>query len=126
MAHTRRTLQLDRKSWDITLDGIGRIVLVTGDYATAQNVANESRLFTEDAYFAQDKGIPHFLITLGHRVSASVVRSYLRDAALQVPDVKEVLSVEITSIDPQTRALVGDIKFTTVEGANNGEIRTYI
>lgn len=125
MAHTRRTLQLDRKSWDITLDGVGRIALTGDDAATAQNVANEVRLFTEDAYFIQDQGVPHFLIELGRRVNNSVLRSYLRRAALRVPDVKEVLSVEITRFDPKTRTLTGDIQLTTVEGVSNGTIRTY-
>ena len=119
MAHTRRTLQLDRKSWDVTLDGVGRIVLTGDDYATAQNVANEARLFTADAYFIQDPRIPHFTVELGHRVNNAVLRSYLRRAALQVPDVKEVLSVEIISFDPKTRTLTGDIQFTTVDGVSN-------
>jgi hypothetical protein len=122
MAHTRRTLQLDRKTWDVTLDGTGRISL-TGDYlATAQNVANEARLFTADAYFIQDRGVPHFLADLGRRVNASVLRSYLRRAALLVPDVREVISVEVLAFDPKTRKLTGDIRFSTREGAN-GEIR---
>ncbi|MDL2315521.1 hypothetical protein LJC59_00360 [Desulfovibrio sp. OttesenSCG-928-A18] len=124
MAHSRRTLQLDA-GWDITLDGTGRIALARGDLATAQNVANEARLFTDDAYFIQDKGIPHFVVGLGGRVRASVLRSYLRRAALQVPDVREVLSVTIVDFDPKTRRLVGDIIFTSVEGVNNGTIRTY-
>lgn len=124
MAHTRRTLQLDG-SWDVTLDGVGRIALAGGDDATAQNVANEARLFTEDAYFIQDKGVPHFIVDLGRRVSSSVLRSYLRRAALSVPDVQEVLSVEITDFEPATRTLTGDIQFTTVEGESNGSVRTY-
>lgn len=122
--HTRRTLLLT-KDWDVTLDGSGRIALTGEDYATAQNVANECRLFTEDAYFIQDQGIPHFVVELGRRVNTSLLRSYLRRAALTVPDVKEVLSVNIVNFDPKTRTLAGDIQFTTQEGANNATIRTY-
>ena len=125
MAHTRRTLQLDRKIWDVTLDGSGRIALCGEDYATAQSVANEARLFTEDAYFIQDQGTPHFVVELGQRVNISVLRAYLRSASLRVPDVKEVLAVNITAFDPKTRTLTGDIQFTTVEGMQNGTIRTY-
>lgn len=125
MAHTRRTVLLDRKTWDVTSDGVGRIALTTDDYATAQNVANEARLFTEDAYFIQDQGIPHFTVELGRRVNASVLRSYLRRAALSVSDVREVLSVEITAFDPTTRTLTGDMQLTTVEGAENGVVTTY-
>ena len=123
--HTRRTLLLNRKAWDVTLDGVGRIALTDEDDATAQNVANEARLFTDDAYFAQDKGVPHFVVELGHRTNNAVLRACLRRAALQVPDVKEVLSVQILGFDPKTRILTGDIQFTTIEGAAHGSIRTY-
>jgi hypothetical protein len=125
MAHTRRTLLLT-KDWDLTLDGVGRIALTGEDHATAQNVANEARLFTNDAYFIQDKGIPHFLFNLGRRVNSSVLRAYLRRAALRVPDVKEVLAVEVLGFDPKTRTLTGDIVFTTAEGMANGAVRTSI
>lgn len=117
--HSTRTLLLDKKTWDLTLDGVGRIALTSDEHATAQNVANEARLFTEDAYFIQDRGIPHFVIDLGRRVNNAVTRSYLRRAALSVADVKEVLSVEITGFDPKTRTLTGDIQFSSVEGTKN-------
>ena len=120
--HTRRTLLLT-KDWDLTLDGTGRIALTEDEYATAQNVANEARLFTDDAYFIQDKGIPRFLFNLGRRVNSSVLRAYLRRAALCVPDVKEVLAVEVLDFDPKARRLTWDIQFSTVED-NNGTIRT--
>ena len=124
MAHTRRTLRLGEGKWDLTLDGIGKIALAGDEAATAQNVANAARLFTEDAYFAQDQGIPHFLAPLGQRANISVLRSYLRKAALGVPDVKEVISVDIGEFDPKTRSVSGEIQFTTMEGAGNGTIRT--
>ncbi len=111
--HRRRTLRLEPATWDLTLDGVGRIALARDEAATAQNVANEARLFTNDAYFARERGVPHFLIELGRRVNVSAVRSCLRRAALSVPDVKEVLSVEITDFDPKTRAPAGDIRFST-------------
>jgi hypothetical protein len=122
--HTRRTLRLDLK-WDLALDGAGGIALAGEDLATAQNVANEARLFTRDAYFTQDRGVPHFLVELGRRLNSVVLRSYLRAAALSVPDVKEVLSVEISGLDPKTRTLSGDIQFTTVEGTEHGTVTTY-
>lgn len=124
MAHTRRTLELTRV-WDVTLDGSGRIALRGDELATAQNVSNEARLFKDDAYFIQDQGIPHFVIDLGRRVNSSVTRSYIRRAALSVPDVAEVLSIEIFGVDPKTRTLTGEIKIKTVEGSSNGDIRTY-
>ena len=123
--HTRRTLKLDAGTRDLTLDSVGRIGLAAGDEATAQNVANEGRLFTNDAYFIQDRGIPYFAMTLGRRAGNAVLRSYLRKAALSVPDVKEIESITIDSFDPETRTLAGDIRFTTVEGSENNSVSTY-
>ncbi len=117
MAHTRRTLQLDDKNWDLTLDGMGRIAVQSeGGRATAQNVACEARLFTQDAYFAQDKGIPHFVVELGKKSNNALLRSYLRRAALSVPDVKEVTAVEISAPDPKTRTVRAELRFTTAQG----------
>ena len=123
MAHTRRTLLLDRETWDITLDSAGRMALTHGDYATAQNVANEARLFTNDAYFNQDEGTPYFVLTLARRANITAgrgnltaLRAYLRRAALKVADVKEVLAVDITGLDAETRRLTGDIQFVTLGG----------
>lgn len=123
MAHTTRTLSLDPKKWDLTLNSAGRINTTVNAAATAQNVANEARLFTEDAYFNQDRGIPYFVAALGQRVNLAVLRSYLRRAALSVPDVEEVLAVQIISVDQATRAVKGDIQFTIQEGTNNAAIR---
>jgi hypothetical protein len=124
--HTRRTLQLTEK-WDLTLDSVGRLALSQGDYATAQNVANEARLFAEDAYFNQDQGIPHFVAGLGKKFVSNdaVLRAYLRRAARRVTAVKETLTIEVSRFNPETRELSGVIEFTTEEGAANGALRTY-
>lgn len=123
--HTRRTLFLNPDTWDLALDGVGRIALTHEESATAQNVAGEARLFTDDAYFVQDQGIPHYIVELGHRVSRSVLSSHLRRAALRVRDVKEVLAVEVTAVNPQTRVLSGAIRFSSVAGANKATVTTY-
>lgn len=112
MTHTRRTFTLTRK-WDLTLDGSGNIGLTHNAAATAQNVANEARLFTNDAYFIQDQGTPYFVTSLGQRTNEALARSYLRRAALRVFDVREVLGVEVETDDIETRVLKGDIRFTT-------------
>ena len=72
MPHTRKTLLLD-EHWDITLTQSGRMAVALGDYATAQNVANECRLFTNDACFDQQRGIPYFLLALGQKLPGSVL-----------------------------------------------------
>lgn len=115
MAHTRKTLLLD-KHWDICLDKSGRIAVADGPYATAQNVANECRLFTNDACFETGRGIPYYLIALGHKLSPSVLRARLRDAAELVEDVQAVTGVELESLDTETRRVTGEIQFTSKEG----------
>jgi len=117
MAHTRKTLLLNG-NWDLTLDKGGRIAVADGAYATAQNVANECRLFTDDAYFEPERGIPYYLIALGRKLSPSVLRARLRDAAFLVDDVEDVTDVVLESLDTETRKVTGEIQFTSKEGEN--------
>ena len=117
MAHTRNTLLLNG-NWDLTLDKSGRIAVAEGAYATAQAVANECRLFTDDACFEPERGIPYYLIALGRTLSPSVLRARLRDAAFLVEDVEDVTDVVLESLDTETRRVTGEIQFTSVEGEN--------
>ena len=82
----KRSLYLN-DNWDITLDSNGDIATTAGRYCDAQNVANATRLFTRDAYLAQDKGIPHFAIDLGVAPSLSEVRSWYRKASMAVENI---------------------------------------
>ena len=117
MAHTRKTLLLD-ENWDVQLTKSGRIAVAEGDYATAQNVANECRLFTEDAYFDQERGIPYFLLALGQKVPGSALRARIRSAALLVEDVAAVTDVPLDTLNTDTRGLTGEVRFTSREGAS--------
>ena len=82
------TLSLD-SNWDITLDSVGNIATRTEAYAIAQNAANAVRLFTKDAYFNQQKGIPHFDIELGNKgaISVPVLSARIRRAVLKIDGV---------------------------------------
>lgn len=106
------TLLLDA-SWDLTLDSGNNIATTTEGYAIAQNVANAVRLFTDDAYFDKDKGIPHFDIELGKRPNLSVLRSRIHAAAMEVEGVASA-TVTFTSFDD--RELKGEIELTTTDG----------
>lgn len=118
MAHTRKSLTLSQPGWDLEVDGYGKISVSVGGYATAQNVANECRLFTQDACFEQQRGIPYFMIALGKTPALSVLKARLRKAAMLVDDVKEVTKIDIQSFNTDTRQLTGDIQFTSREGEN--------
>lgn len=109
MAHT---LFLDA-TWDLTLDQGGNIATVTGPYAIAQNVANAVRLFTDDAYFDRDRGIPHFQIELGHKPPYSILRTRIVQAAKAVEGVADAT---VTFTDPENRLLGGEILLTLTTG----------
>jgi hypothetical protein len=116
MAHTRHTLALDER-WDLHLNEAGNIATTSGALATAQGVANECRLFTRDAYFEYDKGLPHKLIELGGKnPPRPLLRTMMRRAAFRVPDVAELLGIELEDFDRERRLLTGNISFKTVEG----------
>ena len=117
---TAHTLYLQRDTWDITLDSSGRIARATQAYAIAQNVANAVRLFTGEAFFAMDEGIPHFDIELGKtRPALSVLRARMREAAL---NVEGVLDAQITLDDVQDRKLTGEILLTVADGDKSTKI----
>ena len=109
---TDYTLKLD-DDWDIYTDSNGNIATCTEDYAIAQNVANSIRLFTEDAYYDQERGIPHFDIELKPLPSLSVLRSRIREAALAVDGVEGV-SVDLDADTYRSsRKLSGELSITT-------------
>lgn len=117
---TAHTLYLNPDSWDITLDSSGRLARSTQAYAIAQNVANAVRLFTGEAFFAMDEGIPHFDIELGKtRPALSVLRARMREAAL---NVEGVLDAQITLDDVQERKLTGEILLTVDDGDKSSKI----
>ena len=117
---TAHTLYLRPDTWDITLDSSGKIARSTQAYAIAQNVANAVRLFTGEAFFAMDEGIPHFDIELGKtRPALSVLRARMREAAL---NVEGVLDAQITLDDVQDRKLTGEILLTVADGDKSSKI----
>lgn len=101
-------LKLDEK-WDLTLNSVGDLEICKGSYATAQEVANQVRLFTNDAYYNTENGIPHFIIDLGQRPLESLVKSRIRDASLLVDNVADVNVKQVQVVD---RVLKGKIELT--------------
>lgn len=106
-----QTLFLDA-TWDITLDEGGRILTTSGAYAIAQRVANAVRLFTDDAYFDRDRGIPHFNIELGHKPPYSIIRTRILEAARAVEGVADAAVV----FNRDDRVLGGEIQLTLTTG----------
>lgn len=114
------TLYLTPDNWDITLDSSGRLQTSAAAYAIAQNVANAVRLFTNEAYFAMDEGIPHFDIELGFtRPALSVLRARIRKAALNVGGVLDA-TVNLHGI--QDRKLTGEILLVVADEDKSSKI----
>lgn len=110
----KRSLFLN-DGWDITLNNNGDLVTTSGLYCDAQNVANAIRLFTKDAFLAQDKGVPHFDLDLGRMPAFSAVRSVYRKNAKAVENIRDAV-VQNLRVDNDTRALTGVIVATTEDG----------
>lgn len=107
------TLYLTPDNWDITLDSSGRLQTSANAYAIAQNVANAVRLFTNEAFFAMDEGIPHFEIELGYtRPALSVLRARIRETAL---NVEGVLDATVNLDGVRDRKLTGEILLTVAD-----------
>lgn len=87
--------------WDITLDSAGNLAIADNNYSIAQDVASAVKLFTNDAYFDTQAGIPHFEISLKRNVSASVVRARIKEAAENVLGVKSA-TVDLIEISNNT------------------------
>lgn len=112
--------------WDIHLNAAGDIatdrdsnaaqreLMLAESYAIAQNVANAVRLFTDDAYFFPERGIPHYAIELGRRPSLAVFRTRVRAAAEGVDGVTGVYLANLDIDDDRT--LSGDIQLSTSTG----------
>lgn len=112
----KRSLYLD-DNWDITLNNNGDLATTSGLYCDAQNVANAIRLFTKDAFLAQDKGVPHFDLDLARMPAFSAVRSTYRKNARAVENIKDAV-VQNLRVDNDTRTLNGVIIATTEDGQN--------
>lgn len=110
----KRSLFLN-DNWDITLDSAGNPATTGGLYCDAQNVANAIRLFTRDAFIAQNQGVPHFELDLGRMPALSEVRSWYRKTAMNVENIRSAV-VDITGIDAETRTMKGIITATSLNG----------
>ena len=113
MPHTAKTALLNPQSWDLQLTKEGNILLTSGALAIAQNLANEIRLWTDDAYFQQANGSAWKEAQLAKKLDSSVLAQLIHEAGNRVDGVRSVDSVDITEFDEETRTLHGEITITT-------------
>lgn len=100
--------------WDLHVTAAGGLPVATGPEAIAQDVANAFRLFTHDAWYFPERGIPHFLLELSAHPKINVLRQRLRQAALAVDGVADC-EVGLFEVDGE-RGLNGLAKLTLCSG----------
>ena len=112
---TQKTLKLN-DDWDLFVDTKGDLSVTdknSKNYAIAQNVANAFRLFTNDAYYFTDEGIPHFLIALRTDAKFNILRSRLKSTAKKIDGVQDC---EIKLLKIEDRNLIGVAMLTLTNG----------
>ena len=109
------SLFLDLEHWDLQVDENGLIKTVEGAYAVSQNVANAVKLFTDDAYYFTDRGIPHFDVELGHKPPYALLRQWIVRTAVAVPGVSAA-TVEWLQFNTNNKELTGNILLTLESG----------
>ena len=107
------TLLLDSLAWDLVLTADGNIAVASEPYALAQDAASECKLFAGEAFYDTGRGIPYWGQILGLRPPLSLVRAYLVQAALLVPDVIKAAAFFSGFSD---RKLTGQVQVTNVAG----------
>lgn len=108
------TLYLDPESWDLTVDASRNIALATDQYATAQSVANACRLWSGEAPFNADRGIPYETEILGKQPSPRLLANWYETESETVPGVQSALAV--LQFGRESRQLNGQIQVTLTDG----------
>lgn len=108
-----QTLPLDTTTWDLTLDAAGNLALADPDYSVAQDVASAIRTVQGECWYGATLGMPYFQRMLGRLPPASLITSWLEQAALTVAGVT---AVTVTRLGLTTsRQLTGMVVVTSTD-----------
>lgn len=108
------SLLLAPDQWDLFVDPNGNIAECYAEYAVAQNASNACRLFTKDAYYDPDRGIPHFAIELKEKPSVSLLKSRIKEACENVEGVNTAV---VKNVNVVNRQISGQICLLLNNGA---------
>lgn len=109
------SLLLAPDTWDLFVDPNGNIAECYAEYAITQNVSNACRLFTNDAYYEPDRGIPHFAVELKEQPALSILKTRLKEAAENVDGVS---LASVNNINIANRQVSGQLCLIL----DNGEV----
>lgn len=111
-----KTLLLDQEKWDLVLDSNGNIAVASPPYSLAQDVASAIRTFLGEVWYDSTIGTPYFENVLGQLPPASLIITYMENAALRVPGV---VSVKVIIQSYSGRTVTGQVQFIDEEGVTN-------
>ena len=107
------TVFLNPGNWDLDLDADSNIALSTSAYAVAQDVASQALLWSGEAPYNSDDGIPYEEAILGQRPSQASIAAWYEDEAVKVPDVAAASAfIEYEG----RRDITGQIQITLTDG----------
>lgn len=96
-----KSIFLTQDSWDLALDAGGNIAACSDPYRMAQDVACLIKLFKDELYFDNDKGVSQFETPV-----LPLIQKQYEDLAMTVSGVTSAQCI-ISSIDRANRKAVG-------------------
>ena len=108
------TLYLDPDTWDLAVDASRRIALAGYPYSVAQTVANACSLWSGEAPYDTDRGIPYDTEILGKNPPRELLANWYEGEAETVPNVKS--AVAVIESNRSDRGITGQIQCTLTDG----------
>lgn len=108
-----QTLLLDRSEWDLLLDARGNIAVADEPYSLAQDGASAVKTFAGECYWNTALGVPYLSQILGKNIPLALLKQFLIDAALTVPDV---VSAQVFVSALAQRTLSGQVQVVSRSG----------
>lgn len=97
------------ENWDIFIDGNNNIATTDREYAVAQEVCNEIKLFYGEGWYDRLQGLPHYTKILG-KPYIPEINTILVNCALSVDNVDQAWAA--FKFDKEKRVLGGKLLIT--------------
>ena len=110
------TLFLNPATWDLTLDANLNIAVAPEPYALAQDAASAIKTFLGEVYWDTTKGVPYLQQIFGLTPPVALLKQYLVQAAMSASPRIATAQVFLSSLDPTTRILSGQVQLGSVQG----------
>lgn len=108
------TLFLNPATWDLTLDANNNIAVAGEPYSLAQDAASAIKTFLGECYWDTTRGVPYLQQIFGFNPPLALLKQYLVQAALSASPRIATAQVYLSSLDPTTRILSGQVQIASV------------